>query len=75
MKRYLVYNPNSTGAHLMLACSYSDLGRDEEARAAAAEVLRLSPSFSTEVWKKNQWFKDPAELQRHLNNLQKAGLE
>jgi hypothetical protein len=58
----------------MLACSYSDLGRDEEARAAAAEALRINPNFSTEVWRKSQWTKDPAELGRHINNLRKAGL-
>jgi adenylate cyclase len=75
MKRYLVYNPNAFIPHLVLTCSYSDLGRDEEARAAAAEVLRLSPSFSTEVWRKNQWTKDPAQLERHINNLRKAGLK
>ena len=75
LKRYLVYNPNFTGIHLMLTCSYSDLGRYEEARAEAAEVLRLSPNFSTEVWKKNQWTKDPAQLERHINNLRKAGLK
>jgi adenylate cyclase len=75
IKRYLVYNPNDPVAHVMLTCSYSDLGRDEEARMAAAEVLRLNPNFSTELWKKNQWFRDPAELERHLNNLRKAGLK
>ena len=42
---------------------------------AAAEVLRLNPNFSTEVWKKNQSFKDPAELDRHISNLRKAGLK
>ncbi|HEV8717236.1 MAG TPA: tetratricopeptide repeat protein [Candidatus Binatia bacterium] len=75
MKRYLVYNPNDLGTHLMLACSYSDIGRYEEARAAVAEVLLINPNFSTEVWKKNQWTKDPAELERHINNLRKAGLK
>jgi len=75
LKRYLLYNPNHPGPHIMLTCSYSDLGRYEEARAEAAEALRVSPNFSTEVWKKNQWFKDPAELERHINNLRKAGLK
>ncbi len=75
MKRYLVYNPNVFIPHLVLTCSYSDLGRYEEARAAATEVLRLSPNFTTEVWKKNQWTKDPAQLERHINNLRKAGLK
>jgi tetratricopeptide (TPR) repeat protein len=75
IKRYLVYNPNTLGAYLVLTCSYNDLGRYEEARMAAVEVLRINPNFSTEVWKKNQWLKDPAQLERHINNLRKAGLK
>jgi adenylate cyclase len=74
-KRVLVYNPSHMGAHVGLTCSYSDTGRDEEARAEAAEVLRLSPNFTTEVWKRGQFFSDPAELERHVNNLRKAGLK
>jgi len=74
-KRFLVHNPNSMNAHIGLACSYSDAGRDEEARAEATEVLRLSPNFTTEAWKRNQRFSDPAEQERHLNNLRKAGLK
>jgi TolB-like protein/Flp pilus assembly protein TadD len=74
-KRVLVYNPNSIIAHLGLTCSYSDAGWYEEARAQAAELLRLSPNFTTEAWRRNQWFRDAAELERHLNNLRKAGLK
>jgi tetratricopeptide (TPR) repeat protein len=75
LKRVLVYNPDSIAAHLGLTCIYSDAGRDEEARAQAAEVLRVNPNFMTEVWKRNQFFKDPAEMERHINNLRKAGLK
>ncbi len=74
LKRFLVYNPNSMAAHLGLTCSYNDAGRYEEARAQAAEVLRLSPNFTAEAWRRNQFFSNPAELERHINNLRKAGL-
>ncbi|MBI3801811.1 MAG: tetratricopeptide repeat protein, partial [Deltaproteobacteria bacterium] len=74
-KRFLVYNPNSMNSHMGLTCSYSDLGRYEEARTEAGEVLRLSPNFTTEEWRRNQAFNNPAELERHLNNLRKAGLK
>jgi adenylate cyclase len=75
LKRLLVSNPNHMAAHVMLACSYSDAGRNEEARAEVAEVLRLSPQFTTEIWRGTQFFQDPAELERHAKNLQKAGLK
>jgi len=62
-------------AHLVLASCYAELGREEEARAAAAEVLRINPNFSLEVWRQMIPFKDPAELERYLAGLRKAGLK
>lgn len=75
LKRFLLYYPNSLNAHIMLTCSYSDAGREKEARAEATEVVRLSPNFKTEVWRQNQFWKDSKEMERHLNNLRKAGLK
>jgi len=75
LKSFVDLNPNYLGVHLAMACSYSDLGREAEARAEAAEILRLNPTFSVEAWRKTQWFKDPADFERHLNNLRKAGLK
>jgi adenylate cyclase len=75
LKRFLVYYPNALNAYIMLTCSYADAGRMEEARAEAAEVLRLSPNFRLEVWRQNQFWKEPKEGERHLNNLRKAGLK
>jgi adenylate cyclase len=48
-KRALTRNPNILPAHLCLAICYAELGRLEEARAEAAEVLRLNPKYSLEV--------------------------
>jgi len=75
LKRLLVSYPNHMGAHVMLTCSYSDAGREEEARAQAAEILRVTPNFTVEAWRRNQFFRDPAELERHAHNLRKAGLK
>ena len=41
--------PDSQATHLGLAATYSLMGRDKEARAAAAEVLRIDPKFSLGV--------------------------
>jgi adenylate cyclase len=73
-RKFLAYNPNAIYPHIGLACSYSDMGRDEEARAEAAEVLRLNPNFTAETWRQRQFLRDPAEMERHVNNLRKAGL-
>ena len=67
--------PRSLPAHQFLAAIYSELGREEEARAEAAEVLRISPNFSLEVLRQRLPYKDPADLERFLDGLRKAGLK
>jgi adenylate cyclase len=71
----LIRNPNLLLAHLGLAGIYSELGREEEARAEAAEVLRISPTFSLEGWRQFSPQKDLAILERQLDTLRKAGLK
>jgi tetratricopeptide (TPR) repeat protein len=75
LKQYLSHYPNILGAHLTLAAVYSELGREAEARAEAAEVLRLNPQFSLEVHKQRMPIKDLAMLERHIAALRKAGLK
>jgi tetratricopeptide (TPR) repeat protein len=75
LQRYLSRYPNILPAHLMLAAVYSELGQTAEARAAAAEVLRLNPKFSLAVHKQRMPIKDPAVLERHIAALRKAGLK
>ena len=74
-KQILARQPNAPPAYFMLAFSYAQLGRLEEAQAAAAEMQRLNPSFSLEGWKQMAAFKDPALLERDLAALRKAGLK
>jgi tetratricopeptide (TPR) repeat protein len=75
LKQFLTRYPNILGAHLTLAAVYSELGKDSEAKAEAAEVLRINPKFSLEVHKERVPIKDPAMLERHIATLRKAGLK
>ena len=75
LKQYLTRYPNNLGAHLYLAAVYSEVGREAEARAEAAEVRRLNPQFSLEVHRQREPMKDPALLERQLAALRKAGLK
>ena len=68
-------NPNFPPPHLHLLVSYSELGRDVEARAELAELLRVIPNDSLEGARRVLPFKDPADLERYLVALRKAGLK
>jgi len=75
LQRFLSRYPNWLPAHLTLAVVYSELDQAAEARAEAAEVLRLNPQFSLAVHRQRMPLKDPAVLERHLAALRKAGLK
>ena len=68
-------NPNSAYAHQTLAATYAEMGRDKEAKAEAAELLRLQPGFTVE-WTRAKWpFKNQVDLDRYTAALHKAGLK
>ncbi|HEV8713209.1 MAG TPA: hypothetical protein VGX03_10305 [Candidatus Binatia bacterium] len=48
---------------------------DKEARAEVAELLRVSPNFSLEGVRRESTFKNPADLEKYLAALRKAGLK
>jgi adenylate cyclase len=75
LKQFLTHYPNILGAHLTLAAVYSELGREAEARAEVAEVLRINPQFSLEIHRQRVPIKDSAVLERHIAALRKAGLK
>src|SRR5262245_16629486 len=68
-------NPNFPPPHLHLLVSYSELGRDAEARAELAELRRLIPNYSLGGARRGLPFKNPADLERYLTALRKAGLQ
>jgi adenylate cyclase len=73
--RSLSYSSDSQAGHLVLTVSYSKMGQEEKARAAAAEVLRVNPKFSVEVHGQMLPAKDRVVVERHLAALRKAGLK
>jgi adenylate cyclase len=67
--------PNSIFARLCLTGAYSLLGRVEEARAEAQEVLRIDPKFSLTHFSKTLPYKNEADRERITNALRQAGLK
>ena len=49
-----VYGPDQLPAHLGLAGTYAIMGREKEARAEGAEVMRIDPEFSVERYLKSR---------------------
>jgi adenylate cyclase len=71
----LATQPNDPAMHMWLAVVDVELGRNDDARAEAAEVLRLSPHYSLATWRQVYQNKDPAVPERWLADLRKAGLK
>jgi tetratricopeptide (TPR) repeat protein len=74
-KKAIQREPNNFFAHLNLAGTYSMMGREEEARTEAGEVLRLNPKFSLDYLAKASGFKDRTETEKAITALRKAGLK
>jgi adenylate cyclase len=66
--------PNNQFSYIHMAISYIRLGREEEARAAAAEILRINPKFSLVHYAKILPFPQPV-ADRIIEDLRKAGLD
>jgi adenylate cyclase len=67
--------PDSLIARMMMAVVYSLSGRDEEARAEAAEILRISPKFTLAKFEKKLTYKKKADREQFLGALRKAGMK
>ena len=51
-KKALLVSPDMFFAHLSLAATNIEMGREKEARIEAAEVLRMNPKFSLDNFAK-----------------------
>ena len=61
--------------HTLLAMIHGQLGQEEEARAAAEQILQLDPDFEENVWYELQLRNLPQPVAEHMvQGLRKAGL-
>jgi adenylate cyclase len=75
LKKALELSPNDLFTHLTLAVIYVKLGRNEEAKAEATEVLRIHPKFSIDYYAKVNPLKCQSVLEDRIACLRKAGLK
>jgi len=66
--------PNVLWSRVALLVAYAQLGQLEEARKEAAEVLRIHPHFTIEIWKRVAPYKDPKDIERRIHGMRKMGV-
>ena len=74
LKRRLIRNPETDVSRVLIAAAHGHLGRIDEARAEWAEVMRVNPEYSLEHKRKILPYKNPADFERIVDGLRKAGL-
>jgi len=66
---------NAVPRYPFLIASYVSLGKEEEAKEAVQQVLKINPNFSLESWKYGRGYKNPEDIERLYGALGKAGLK
>lgn len=67
-------DPKSNFTYLLLAASYQQAGRENDAKKAMQTFRQLEPQFSIAAVKKNEPFKYKEDLNHYLEALRSAGL-
>jgi adenylate cyclase len=73
-KKALQKNPDDIFTHIGLAITYVKMGREEEARAEAKEVIRIHPKFSIAQYTKGEHIKHLPKVDEYIESMRKAGL-
>ena len=71
-KKALRQNPSYPGPYRGLASAFAHLGRDAEAREAAARMLEIDPAFTISAWIARSQLSKTAKLM--IEGFRKAGL-
>jgi len=66
--------PNVSQGHIWLAANLAQLGHLDEARAEAAEALRIDPMCTIDVQRRLSLYKRPEDAEHLFDGLRKAGL-
>ena len=74
-RRAIEANPHYLECQVGMACTYSLMGRWNDAEAAATEVLRMDPDFAIQNYAKRLPYKEKTDLTCVIEALRKAGLE
>lgn len=74
LKLALALNPRFFGAMRFLSATYAEIGQLEKAKTYMEKTLRLNPKLSASTLRRQQPFRNPADLERLIKALKLAGL-
>ena len=74
LRRRILRNPETDVSRVLLAATLGQLGRLDEAREAWREALIINPAYSLEQRRNVLPYKNPADFDRIVEGLRKAGL-
>jgi adenylate cyclase len=74
LKRRILRNPETDTSRVLLAATLGQMGRIDEAREAWREAQVINPTYSLEQRRNVLPYKNPADFDRIVEGLRKAGL-
>ena len=74
LREFVALAPNHPPGHIWLASTYAQLGQLQQARAEAAEVIRIDPNWTIRRFEPLGPFKRPEDAAHFFDGMRKAGL-
>jgi adenylate cyclase len=74
-KALQLYGADHLLAHIGLAITYALMGREKEAHAEAAEIMKIDPKFSLESYARRLPYRDQKVIDNVVSAIRKAGLK
>ena len=74
LKRRIFRTPETDASRVLLAATYGQMGRLDEAREQWREALSVNPNYSLEHRRKVLPYKNPVDFEAVVDGLRRAGL-